>query len=169
MGYLQAAHARNTPPEQVSETLGIYAKAQEQAVQQMQERDLDTQMKTEDLLRKEWGPEYRPNMEKVVNFVAATFPEDMREILMNARLGDEAGTPLMLHPGYLKAMASLARQMNPTNTITPGTGMDKIDAINDQINEYKKKMGTREWYKDTKAQEHYQQLVAARDRIGGKK
>ena len=167
MGYLNAAHARNASPAEIKETLQIYHQAQTQAVQALQENDTKVMKETEAVLRKEYGGEFTSVMDHFQNFVKASFPEEIHEMLLNARLGDAAQTPLMLHPAFIRSMASMARQLNPMGTNTSAGGLDKIDAIEDQIAAYKKEMGTNAWYKDNKKQEHYRQLVSARDRLRG--
>lgn len=162
--FLKDMHDKNVPPEAVHSALQSYQRAQELAAQAIQDRDLDIANATEDELRAEWQADYRPNINAVNAFLDTNFPAGMKEALMNARLGDEARTPLMHHPDVLRSFASLGRILNPQSTVTHGKTMDSMDAVEDQIKGYEKQMATPAWFKDEKAQAHYRELVTIRDR-----
>lgn len=165
--FLTDMHALNAPPAMVSKALEVFVAAQQEAAEARSEKDLADRDSTSETLRAEWGADYKANVNAMSAFVKANVPEADQANFLNGRMGD--GTPIFSHPGMVKAFAQLGRVFNPTGTTTPGGGMDKLDAIEDAIKGYEKRMHTKEWFKDTKAQEHYRQLVTARDNMTKKK
>ncbi len=167
--FLQDMHALNAPPAMVSKALEVFVAAQEEGALLISERDVKARDETAEALRTEWGADYKGNVNAMSAFVKSNIPEADQANFLNARMGD--GTPVFSHPGMVKAFAQLGRTLNPTGTTTPGGGIDKLDAIQDAIKGYEKRMATDRvnWYKDTKAQEHYRQLVDARDNMSKKK
>lgn len=161
--FLEKMHGKNAPPELVSEALQTYVAAQKEAAIAISERDISVKETTEEMLRSEWGPDYKPNLNAMKEFLTANFPEAVQPLLLNGRLGD--GTPIMSHPDVIKSFALLGRTLNPSGTATPGGGVDKIDVIEERIKAYENRMGTKEWYKDEKAQSDYRHLVTIRDNM----
>ncbi len=166
--FLKSAHDMNLSPDVVSMALKAYVDRQEAFTQAVQEQDVVKREECINALREEWGPEYASNVNAMHNFVKAQFPEDVQESLLNARLGD--GTAMFNHPSVVKALAKIARDIDPTGTPTPGSGFDKIDTIEDKIKEYEGRMRNdrKNWFADEKAQAHYRQLLEARDRFKGR-
>lgn len=167
--FLQDMHGLNAPPAMVTKALEVFMAAQEEGAQMRSEMDVKARDTTSESLRAEWGADYKANVNAMSAFVKSNVPEGDQANFLNARMGD--GTPVFSHPGMVKAFAQLGRTLNPTGTTTPGGGIDKLDAIQDAIKGYEKRMATdrANWYKDTKAQEHYRQLVDARDNMTKKK
>jgi hypothetical protein len=164
LDYLKTAHEAGDHPDVVKRNLEVYNKAQQALYQQVQQRDSESKQAVESTLRQEWGGEYQTNMNIFNNFMKANFPAEMEKSLQAARLGDDKSTILMNSPAFVKSMVRLAREMNPAGVVTGSEGMDNISSINDQIKAYEKRMASKEWFKDEKAQAHYRQLVTARDR-----
>lgn len=118
-------------------------------------------------LKKEWGPDFTANRNAIDGFIKANVPAEAQPLFLNARMGD--GTPVFSHPAMVRVFAQLGRTLNPSGTGTPTSGLNSLDAIEDQIKVYEKRMTTKEWFKDDKANEHYRQLVEARDNMNKKK
>lgn len=167
--FLQDMHGLNAPPAMVSKALEVFVAAQAEGAMMRSEQDIKARDETSEALRTEWGVDYKGNVNAMSAFVKSNIPEGDQANFLNARMGD--GTPVFSHPGMVKAFAQLGRTLNPTGTTTPGGGLDKLDAIQDAIKGYEKRMATDRvnWYKDNKAQEHYRQLVDARDNMTKKK
>lgn len=163
----QEMHAMNAPPGVVSKALEVYSAALEEATMARSEADVAVRDATNETLRAEWGPDYKANVNAMSGFVKANVAEADQANFINARMGD--GTPVFSHHGMVRMFAQLGRTLNPTGTSTPGGGIDKLDAIQDAIKGYEKRMATKEWFKDTKAQEHYRELVDARDNMTKKR
>lgn len=177
-GFLKDMHDQNAPPAYVAKALENYVKAQGIFQQKLERQDLETLKATNNALRAEWqGSDYDTNVTHVKALIEANFPSDVQEIFMNGRLGDEKTTPILAHPGVIKALANLGRTLNPTGTVTGGAGIDNVDTLNSQIKGYEDRMAGRgpdgkfsdhtrqEWYKDEKAQSHLRTLYDARDRL----
>ena len=166
--FLKDAHAMNLPPDVVSMALKAYVQRQEAYTLAVQEADVTLREATINELRSEWGPDYAANVNAMHNFVKSSFPEDVQEALLNARLGD--GTAMFNNPAVVKSLARIAREIDPTGTPTPGTGFDKIDTIEEKIKEYEGRMRNDRtaWFKDEKSQAHYRQLLDARERFKGR-
>lgn len=163
--FLKEMHDSNASPEIVAKALASYHKAQIAVKEQFQMRDRSKAEAAEDTLRKEWGPDFKPNITVMKAFLENNFPSDVHAALLDSRLGDDEGTPLLAHPGVIRAFTQLGRALNPTGTITSGAGMDSLDTINEQIKGYEKRMASKEWFKDEKSQAHYRDLVTARERL----
>ncbi len=167
--FLQDMHGLNAPPAMVSKALEVFVAAQQEGALHRSEQDVKARDDASEALRAEWGPDYKANVNAMSAFVKSNVPEDAQANFLNARMGD--GTPVFSHPAMVKAFAQLGRTLNPTGATTPGGGVDKLDAIEDAIKGYEKRMATDRvnWYKDNKSQEHYRQLVDARDNMTKKK
>lgn len=165
--FLEDMHGQNASPAMVQSALNAYHSAQAHQVELIQDRDLQIQSDTEDVLRKEWGVDYRQNIAASENFLTKFFPADVIADLNSARLGDETMTPIMSSPHMVKAFAQLGRQLNPNNTVTNGSGLD-AKSINDQINDIEtKEIGKGNWYKDESRQKEYRALLNLRDTMAG--
>jgi len=163
-GYLESMHALNASPEIVAAGMLEYQKQQEEYAEMVSARDKESADNAQNELRETWGADYNSNIQALHNFIDGQFPEDVRQAFMDGRLGDETGTPLLSHPAVIEVFSKMQRELNPLGATTSGTGMDNIDTINDTIKSYEKEMGTKAWYNDEKKQQHYRDLVSARDR-----
>lgn len=166
--FLSDAHANNAPPEFVTMAMQAYQKRQEQLNVAIQEQDNTAKNECIAVLSKEFGPEYGANINTMRSFVEANFPKETHEDFYGARLAD--GTALFNHPDMIRALVRVAREVNPMGTPTPGGGFDKLDDIDSQIKVYEGRMKTdrTNWFKDEKAQKHYQDLLRAKERFTSK-
>lgn len=135
--FLKAAHSRNAPPEVVNGMLDWYYDQQEKAAVVLEEKDSAYLQQSEDTLRSEWGGEYRTNI-NIIKGMMETIPESVRDLFMNARLGD--GTVLLNHPDIARWLVLTGRQLNPIHTVVPGAGANIASAINDEIASIEKVM-----------------------------
>lgn len=167
-GYLKAMHDINADPETVARGLEEFQKHQENYTNMIAQRDQEKANEAQQYFKEEWGADYEANLNSMTNFIENNFPQDVQDALMNGRLGDEDGTPLLASTAVIEAFSRIQREINPMGTVTNGQGMDTIDSIQDQIKTYEDRMGTKEWFKDEKAQQHYRELVTARERYESK-
>jgi hypothetical protein len=91
--------------------------------------------------------------------------EDMKNSFFMARMPD--GRMIGDHPELVSFFSGLAREINPAATLVPSSGGDPTKGVDEAIAAYEKRMGEDRagWFKDTKAQEHYSQLLSARDKM----
>lgn len=164
-GFIESAHANNAPPEFVAMAVQEYQKRQEELNVALQAEDNNAKNECIALLSKEFGPEYTANINSMRGLVEAHFPKETHEALYGARLAD--GTALFNHPDMIRSLVRISREINPMGTPTPGGGFDKLDDIDSQIKVYEGRMKTdrNNWFKDEKAQNHYKELLRAKERF----
>lgn len=162
-------HGVNASPTQVK-TVAQWA-AEEITLRQREQEAQDAAKvkETEDLLRVEWGTEYRRN-ENLMKSLLDMGPPGLRERVAGGRMAD--GTPLAADPDYLRWLASMALQVNPQPTLT-GSGDTSGQGVDDRIAAIEKEMRNRgsDYYKgplgpsgDTKMAEEYRRLIEWRER-----
>lgn len=160
-GFLEAAHSANYTQEQVTDGLNWFYDNQERMIAERHEADSKYRAGSEDELRNEWGPEYRPNLNLLQNYLAADFDEGVPELIAGARLAD--GTPFGNHPAILRGLVAKARAANPMGALVPGSGTKQHDQMVSDIESLEKKM--EEGSLKGKDQERYLKLVSLRDKI----
>lgn len=164
--FLKDMHEKNVHPAAVQSALNAYQQARQAQTEAIQARDVEIAKDTEDALRLKWGADYRGNMTAVNAFLDSNFPAEMKDALMNARLGDNDTTPLLHHPAVLESFANLGRLLNPQPSMG-GRGMDTLESINDQIAKYESQMGDKNssYWKNQKDQDHYLELLRVKERM----
>jgi len=160
--FLEKMHEINASPEFVGSALQQYVDMQAAQAEQIAANDekLSTDAIVE--LKTEWGADYQANMQAMHNFLDGYVPSDAREDFEGARLAD--GTPLFCSPTFISMFSKIQRDINPLGAQTSGTGIDNIDAIEEEIKNLESQMDTKSWYKDEAKQERYRKLIGARDR-----
>jgi len=166
-GYLKLAHNRNLPPEAVKESVAYMIQMREQELEQMHEQDEATLAATKEELRAEMGSEYKLNM-NLISGMLDTAPEGAKDLLLGARLAD--GTPMFSDAKTLRWLAGLARTVNPTATVVPGSGGNAAQAIEAELNGIVALMGdhSSKYWKGPEAeglQKRYRELVAVQEKI----
>jgi hypothetical protein len=164
--FLQRAHEQNYTPAQVNDALGFYAEQQERAEQDLLANDLGTQQACEDILREEYGPEYRRNLQAASELLAGV-PGDIKDKLLNGRLED--GTPIGNSPEVIRWLVGLARELNPIGTVVPGSGSNAVQALESEMDGLRKMMGDykSEYWKGPNSQKHqarYKELLEAKQK-----
>lgn len=128
--------------------------------------DSDNALKTstEDLLRNEWGDDYRVNINRIHGFLD-TAPEGVKQQIMGARL--ENGAPLASDPNALKWLIDMALMANPATTLVPPGGTVESSIV-DEMQTLENMMGNTEseYWKGAKAetnQARYRELLVAQE------
>lgn len=137
-GLLEAAHGANLTPKQVEATLGYLWKVQGAKLEADRTRDATTLKAATDAMSTEWGSEYGLNKNMIVGILERG-GEEVRDGILGARLAD--GTPLGNHPGVLRWLANIAREIDPTPTLTPGSGMSSIEGVGSRLAAIQAMMG----------------------------
>lgn len=167
--FLKHAHATHTPNEGVKQTLkwflGTY---REQVESGRAEAEKGALQQAEDQLRKDWGADYRGNMNAIAGLLDAHVSTD-------SGLKDRILKSVKLEPEFAKLWATLARETNPAGTLVSGDPAKMEQTIGDEISKYEGWMkagrGTKEgdkYWKDEKVQARYRELLGARDKMKGK-
>lgn len=137
-GLLKAAHGANLTEKQVGTTLEYLWSAQEARAASAKARDQETLSSATATMSAEWGPEFKLNQNLIKNIMSRGSAE-LQESLLGARLQD--GTPLWNSPAALRWMADIAREIDPTPTLTPGGGVATIESVDTEMNTMRTLMG----------------------------
>jgi hypothetical protein len=162
--FVKGLHELNADPKLAHYAVQWYNDFQEQQEGKAAEDDAAHRTEVEDTLRPEWGSDYRANVNHIKSFLG-TLPDGVGDLIANAR--DSEGRALLNSPKVLKALAKVARELNPVATIVPGTGGNQTEAVADEISKIEKFMRTNraEYNKDTKMQARLRDLYSAREKL----
>jgi hypothetical protein len=151
--FLKTAHERNWSPDQVQTAVSWFMERQAAQADAIAARDVEARMQFEDELRSEYGPQYRQEVKRAVEFLR-TAPEGLDEKLMGGRLAD--GTPIGNSPEVIRWLNSLQREMYPAATVVPGAGTNAVQAIEAELASLQKMSGDRssEYWKGPMAAKH---------------
>jgi hypothetical protein len=156
-----ALHAKNAPTNIALATIEWYNGFAEK--QQEAQAEMDNQQSTEanDLLRNEWGTDYRANINLVNGLLESTFGKEAKDQLLNGRFGD--GRAFMNDPKVLNGLMALARKTNPVLELGMNKG-DPMQSLNDEISGLEKYMRQErhKYNNDVKAQDRLRQLYDIR-------
>lgn len=170
--FLESAHKSNMTSAQASEQLSWFYENAETALQQRSENDDINMQEVEDVLRVEWGTDYRGNKAKIEAFLD-TGPEGVKVALFEARSPD--GSLLANNPDVIRFWVDKARELNPTITVVPGEGAEQAQGIADEMKELMLQAGAPKGTKEHTAywkgggQQRYNKLVDASMHIESQK
>lgn len=168
--FLKVAHDSNYKPEEVKSALAWFFNKQEEGKAQQLQAIANRVKETEDILREEYGTDYRKNIQIANNLVASAPPEVQRE-LTQAYLPD--GTLLGDSPHFARWAVALGRELNPIGSVVPGSGTNAVQAVETEMSGLRKMMGDTEseYWKGPKAaknQARYLELVQAMEKGKGR-
>ena len=126
----QFAHENSMPPAEVKKLLGLYDSIKQKEADAIYERDEAHRATTQDDLRAEWGGDYRRNL-NIIGGLFDAAPEGFQDEIAQARMAD--GTLLGDSPQWLKFLAGVARELNPTATVVPGTAATAAKTIDEEL------------------------------------
>lgn len=136
--FLKDMHAADMPPAQVHQALRWYYNNQENMAVQRLEADKANRAKNEDVLRAEWGPEYRPTLNGIRSLFDTHGSKDLLNQLFSARMPD--GSPLGDNIDVLKFLANLSREVNPHGTVTPIEGKTALETVETELEGIEREM-----------------------------
>ena len=154
-----AGHAQNVSNAAMSEMVGSFLQGRADEEQENLQTDGIHKQQTTTLLKETWGQDFDVNVNMIKGLVAR-LPEAVQEAFNNSRMGD--GRALFNSPEFMVFFADVARQLNPAGTVVPNAN-NPVQAIDDEIKALEARMGDKEWFKDTEAQNRYQALLNAKD------
>lgn len=165
-GMLNAMHGANLNQAQVKTVITEFYKREQEFLQERIAKWGEEKKAHDDELHKEWGQEYRQNV-NAVNNLSATFSMETRAMLASAL--DSDGNPLLNNRHFIKDMCILARAVNPIDTVVGATGGNQMSSVDDEIKKIEARFGgTKEerdaYYKDEKAQARYRELLDWKDK-----
>lgn len=158
-------HAMHASPAVVKEAIKTYYDAVEHAQEQAVEAQKAFKQQNEDILRKEWGGEFRQNVNAIGNLLSG-HPE-VKELLAHATLSD--GSLALNNAHFLRWAAALARDLNPAATVVgPGHG-DPMQSVTGRLAELDKMMKTNidQWQAPVNAanRAEYYKLLQAQEKM----
>lgn len=159
---LAAGHALNLSNKQASAMVASFLEAREAEIEGIGAMHLQDKQRCEQALAKVWGPGEMQVNRNILDGWLNGIPEAVREGFKNATLGD--GRMLMNSPEMWLFMVNQAREMNPLGSVVPNSA-NPAQAVDDELADLKKRMGTPEWYKDTAAQARYRELLQAKEKM----
>jgi len=158
--FLKLVHSKNLPPETVKD---IVKWNQDNAAAILEARRAeDARLKVEGTaaLKEAWGSEFELNS-SLIKGLLDTAPKGIGDGIMAGRLAD--GTPITSSPEALRWLASIAREMNPTATLVPGSGNNAEQSLANEKAELIKMSGDRsknsEYWHGQKAAKHQARLL----------
>lgn len=158
------AHKGNVSNSVLNGMVGAMMQARQVEQQNMVQQDnLDRQM-AERQLREAFKGDYDVNMQMLENALKK-LPEESREDLMNARLGD--GRALMNAPEVLNFFIDMTREANPLDFVLPNHA-NPTQGLEDEIKALEARMGDPDWHTDDKANARLMELYEAQDRLRAK-
>jgi hypothetical protein len=159
--FMGSLHAKNASPEIAHAAIEWYNGFAQKEQDSIADMDNSHSMETNDLLRQEWGGDYRANINLVTGLISSTFGQEAADQLLNGRYGD--GRAFMNDPNVLKGLASLARATNPVMEMGGDTHTAQ-QSLNDEISEIEKFMASNrtEYMKDESKQARLRQLYDLR-------
>lgn len=163
--YLPIAHAANMTPDQVKANLGFIAAMNKSDAVAQAERDVELEDAGEELLREEWGGEYKKNINFIHNLLNGAATPEFKDKLLGGRLAD--GTPIGSDPTALRFLMQLALVQNPTGTLVAGFNENPAEGVDAEISKIEKVMreDRAAYNKDTKMQERLRELYGARENL----
>lgn len=144
--FFKKMHEQNASPAETKKALSAYLAIEQAAQTKAVEEDRAFQQQTTQALMQEWGNEYTPNIKMVENFAKTRFGEEVGNAMLQAG------------PDTVKALAGIAREINPAMTLVPNSN-NPNQAIATELQELNKKIGTPEWYANPAWGERYKQLI----------
>lgn len=159
--FLVKAHETNQTPEQVKAGIESYFAIAEKMADTRRGQDAEVQKVSEDALRKEWGDDFRNNVNLINGFLDGA-PDGLKDRLMMGRLSD--GTPIGSDPDVLRWLLGVELERNPTATVVAGAGGAMKETVEDEIKQIETFMGKdrKAYNKDEKMQARYRQLLEYR-------
>lgn len=169
--FLESMHANHASPAMVSASLNAYFALRDEQMRQREDTDLSQKNETVEMLRQEFGPEYRGNM-NAIHGLLGTLPGGVGTKLLNARFSD--GTAAGNDPDFIRALVNIARELNPAASVAPGSPGTAQNTVADEITKFKTLMAdpNSEYHKGPKAeanQKRYRELLKANESLTARK
>lgn len=117
--YFKAMHENNVPDDVAKTTVDWYYKMVQEREAQEAQQATEFKSQTEEALRSEWGAEYKMNYNMVESFAVNRFGEVVGRAILDAG------------PDAVKALAGIAREINPAATLMPNVA-NPTAAIDDE-------------------------------------
>jgi len=166
--YLTALHDLNLTPAHAAKLIAVRQAELDRQVEARVTADETLRVSTEDALRGEWGNNYRAEINNIHGLLKG-LPPEFSEALLQARTPD--GNALFGTPAAVRALAQLARTVNPYSVpvggdggTLDGKGVDaRIAELDSWMGSAKGSENYKRYYDNPKVQEEYRSLIDARE------
>lgn len=154
--FLQKMHGVNTPPEFINTALNAYNEMKEQEFIEVEKINQQNKDNFEDVLRTEYGADYKGNLNAADKFINEHFGEDTAHILKNA-VGID-GVMLFHNPDFMRGIVNLALEKNPVATMP--SGLSNTNDARKEFAEIKNLMAiaSPQYYNNPEMQRRYAEL-----------
>ncbi len=152
--FVKELHEENASPAIVHRLIASYNKWEESLTGEMDTLDKSQKAETEDLLREEWGSDYKANGNLTKLFIQG-LPEEKQAELMGARMSDNRS--VANDPDMMKWMAKMSRELYGSQVFAPSGGNTSLQNRDSRKKELEGWMHTPKWTKEVEA-EHLQIL-----------
>lgn len=155
---LKNMHAMNLNNDQVKSLMGAYYQQEKEFLQERDNQIADKKTQQDDQLHKDWGQEYRQNL-NIVGTLNKTWSQETRNALAGAV--DSEGFPLLNNPAFLKDLAVMARTINPIDTVVGSHSGNQMSSVVDElkkISDFRKK-DRNAYFKDEGMQKRERELL----------
>lgn len=164
--FTESMLALNTPPQYVHAALAAYKQVEADTQENVRVANEQAAVVGREALIEEWGSnaEFKANIGAIENMKAG-WPKEVREAFDQSRGPD--GLNIWNRPDVVKAMAQLARDLNPASTVVPGYGAEQTKALGTEIETIEKTMRDTpdKYWGDVKMQRRYGELLGAREAL----
>lgn len=169
--FAAAATKANWTQEQYNQAIGWYYGLQDRLLGEQQQADADYHIASTQELQREWGTEFKQNINRVTQFFDKFMPKDFADALRSARLPD--GSIAGNSPAFNRAFAELSRAYDPAGTVLPNVPGATMANVESRISEIETKhmrapYGSADWKAyhmgeaGAKMQQEYRSLLEAR-------
>lgn len=132
----ETALAENLPPKAFNGLVAKYYELQDAQRAAQEDADASYKQESEDALRADWqGAAFRQNLTAVNNLIAS-WPADLAANILAARTPD--GRKVGDNPIFIKQLAALAVELNPTSTLVPAGTTDPGKTVESELAEIRK-------------------------------
>lgn len=164
--FAAAALAGNVDSKQFNGMVGKYYEILDKQRAAQEDADATFKTESEEALRQDWqGADFRRNLTAVNNLIA-TWPEGLAAKVLAGR--DPEGRKLGDNPTFIKQLASLAVELNPTSTLVPAGTTDPNKTVADELESIRDMRRNRpdEYAKDEKKHEAREiELITAMQKV----
>lgn len=165
--FLKRVHSENMPEKDVNRAVKAYYEIQDEQIKQQQDADVRFEQQAEDTLRAEYGNDYRRNMTLAMSLLDLG-TQQAQEKILGARTSD--GKVLGSDPDVIRFLVQLAREVNPTATLVPGSSGNVETTIADEMASIQKMMGDpgSDYWKGPKApilQARFRELAEGQEKL----
>jgi hypothetical protein len=166
--FFDVAHGANLPPDAAKKLVEWSYQYEEKMLADRIHQDEVVKQEGTETLMKEWGAEYKGNL-NAINGLLDMFPVDAKSAILDSR--DETGDPIMSNPDILRGFVQLANEINPGLTILPAGGGGGIQTVQTQIAEIEQVMRTDRprYNRDGDMQARLRKLYEARIKLESRK